>query len=139
MRPSVLFVFMNAESVLICVAGHVYMYACDACVVYVCSCTCLCGLCAQPRCRLVTWSYDHLAPVWLQDSATPDSSTAWFGPNGSNSSFNGACSLSRAATALCCAVMCGNLVECLNSESNSKFSRNIVCVTQLFFQHVLLQ
>lgn len=43
MRPSVLFVFMNAESVLICVAGHVYMYATDARVVYVCLCNMLVG------------------------------------------------------------------------------------------------
>ena len=105
MRPSVLFVFMNAEFVLICVAGPVYMYACDACVVYVCLCMCLWGIRAQPHYRLVAWSYNHLAFVGLQDSATPDSNNAWFGPNGSNSSFNGACSRSWAAMALCCAVM----------------------------------
>lgn len=106
--------------------GHVYMDACDACVVYMCLSTCLSGIHAQPHCRLVAWGYNNLASDGLQDSAASDSSNACFGPSGFKSSFNGACSSSWAAMALCCDAMCGNLVECLNSESNSNFSRNTV-------------
>lgn len=121
-----------------CVPGHVYMDACDACVVYMCLSTCLSGIHAQPHCRLVAWGYNNLASVGLQDSATSDSSNGWFGPSGFKSSFNGACSSSWGAMALCCDVMCGNLVSVWTLKV-TQTSPETPCLTELFFQHVLLQ
>lgn len=54
-----------------------------------------------------------------QDSASPKTSNTWFEPNDFNSFFNGTCSPSSATH---CDVKCENLVECLNSERNSKLS-----------------
>lgn len=85
-------------------AMYICIYICHASVVYMSLRTCLWGIHAQPCCRLVACSYNYLDSVGLQDSVTPDSSNAWFGPNGSNSSFNWVCSPSWDTTALCCNV-----------------------------------